>query len=149
MKNADQIEAFSHYITSRKRLLKPQYETLLADDLSRQQWQGCFQRNVLIVLERFYTEAFQKVQAISFDVSSSSIDNGMFDLTRQVLKVFHGVSDEFLLFVIDKHRTSCALSNFPDEHKPDKIYVNDVKRDIAELWKNFALNINNHFLECQ
>lgn len=149
MNNADHIEEFSHYITSRKLILKQQYETLLASDLSRQQWQGCFQRNVPAVLESFYNEAFHKLQTIPFDVSSCVINNGMSDLTRQILKVFHGVTDEFLLFVVDKHRTSCALSNFPEEHKPDKSYVNDVKHDIAELWKSFALNTNNYFLECQ
>lgn len=149
MNNADHVEEFSHYITSRKLTLKQQYETLLASDLSKQQWQDCFQRNVLAVLEPFYTEAFQQLQTIPFDVSSCVINNEMSDLTRQILKVFNGITDEFLLFVVDKHRTSCALSNFPDEHKPDKTYVNDVKRDISELWKNFALNTNNHFLECQ
>lgn len=149
MLNTDYINDFSRYITDRKPALKQQYEKLLAADLSRQQWQSCFQRNVLAVLEAFYEDALHKLQSISFDARQCSVSNGMSDLTRQVLVAFQGFVDEFLLFVVDKHRTSCALSNFPEEHKPDRDYVDEVKRDIAELWRNFALNINAHFLECQ
>jgi monoamine oxidase len=50
-KNADSIAQFCRYITERRSVLKKLYEQLLAQDLSRQQWDGCFQRNVLIVLE--------------------------------------------------------------------------------------------------
>lgn len=145
--NANQIDEFSGYIAERKLALKQQYDKRLAYDLSRQQWQGCFQRNVLAVLELFYDDAFSRLQTIPFDASQCLVDNGMSDLTRQVLVIFQGIIDEFLLLVVDKHRTSCALSNFPDEHKPDKDYVNEVRRGIAELWRNFGLNINSHFLE--
>jgi monoamine oxidase len=54
-----------------------------------------------------------------------------------------------MLFVVNKHRTSCALSNFPGEHKPDKTYINEVMREIAGLWQNFALDVNTYFLECR
>lgn len=147
--NAKHIDEFCRYIAQRKPALKQQYEKRLAYDLSRQQWQDCFQRNVLAVLEAFYDDALRELQSIPFDASQCEVDNGMSDLTRQVLATFQGFIDDFLLFVVDKHRTSCALSNFPDEHKPDADYVNAVKRDIAGLWRNFALDINTHFLECR
>jgi hypothetical protein len=54
-----------------------------------------------------------------------------------------------MLFVVNKHRTSCALSNFSGEHKPDKTYINEVMREIAGLWQNFALDVNAYFLECR
>lgn len=144
--NAANISQFHFYIAERKLPMKQQYEKLLAGDLSRQQWQGCFQRNVLAVLEQFYDEALAQLQSMPFDASQSGFDKGMSNLTRQVLTEFQGSVDEFLWFVVDKHRTSCALSNFPDEHKPDKDYVNAVKRDIAVLWSNFAINVNDYFL---
>lgn len=144
--NIDQLAEFARYIAERKSSLKRQYEKRLTDDLSRQQSQGCFQRNVLAVLETFYDDALRQLQSLPFD-ASPCLNNGMSDLTRQVLAAFHGIADEFLAFVVDKHRTSCALSNFPEEHKPDKVYVNNVQHDVAELWKNFALNANAHFLE--
>jgi len=145
--NADSIAQFCRYIAEQKPLLKKQYEQLLAQDLSRQQWDGCFQRNVLAVLEHTYDDALAFVQTLPFDSAASPVNKGLSDLTKQALSAFDGFVDDFLLFVVDKHRTSCALSNFPDEHKPDKAYVNEVKRDIAGLWQNFALAVNSHFLD--
>lgn len=147
--NTGSIVQFNRYIAERKPLLKTSYLQLLAQDLSQQQWNGCFQRNVLIVVERFYDEALAYAETLPFDSSASSVNHGLADLTKQALQAFDGFVDEFLLFVVDKHRTSCALSNFPDEHKPDKAYVNEVRHGIAELWQNFAININDHFLECR
>ena len=148
-KNADSIAEFCRYITERKPALQKQYQRLLAQDLSKQQWDGCFQRNVLTVLEQAYNEALAHLKTLPFDSTATSINRGLSDLSKQTLATFDGFVDDFLLFVVDKHRTSCALSNFPDEHKPDKVYVNEVKREIAGLWQNFALNVNDYFLECR
>jgi monoamine oxidase len=147
--NADSITKLCRYIAERKPVLKKQYEHLLAQDLSKQQWDGCFQRNVLAVLEQVYDEALTFVKTLPFDSAGSSVNQGLSDLTKLTLAAFDGFVDDFLLFVVDKHRTSCALSNFPDEHKPDKTYVNEVKREIAGLWQNFALNVNAYFMECR
>lgn len=149
MNNADSIAQLCLYIAEQKPALKKQYAQLLAQDLSRQQWNDCLQRNVLIVLEQAYDEALAFVKTLPFDSAASPVNQGLSDLTKQALSAFDGFVDDFLLFVVDKHRTSCALSNFPDEHKPDKTYVNSVMRDIAGLWQNFALTVNTHFLECR
>jgi len=146
-KNADSIAQFCRYITERKPVLKKHYEQLLAQDLSRQQWDGCFQRNVLSVLEQVYDEALAYLKTLPFDSTASRVNQGLSDLSKQALTAFDGFVDEFLLFVVNKHRTSCALSNFPGEHKPDKAYINEVMREIAGLWQSFALNVNTYFLE--
>jgi len=147
--NADSIAQFCRYIAERKPVMKKHYEQLLAQDLAKQQWDGCFQRNVLAVLEQVYDEALAFVKTLPVDSAASPVNQGLSDLTKQTLAAFDGFVDDFLLFVVDKHRTSCALSNFPDEHKPDKTYVNEVKRDIAGLWQSFALNVNAYFMECR
>lgn len=143
--NADSIAVIQQHIAQRKPRLKKQYERLMAEDLSKQQWDGCFERNVVKVLEQFYDELLIQVKSLPFDASTSLVERGLSALTKQVLQVFDGFVDEFLQFVVDKHRTSCALSNFPGEHKPDKDYVNAVRHAIAALWQNFALNVNSHF----
>lgn len=147
--NTDSIEQFSRYIAGQKDILKKQYEQLLAKDLSRQQWDGCFQRNVLAVLEQAYDQALVELQALPFDGGKTPVDRGLSALTKQTLAAFDGFVNDFLQFVVNKHRTSCVLSNFPDEHKPDKAYVNEVMHEIAGLWQNFALTINAYFLECR
>ena len=147
-KNSDSIAQLKQYIDLRKPVLKKHYEHLLAQDLSQQQWEGCFQRNVLIVLQQFYDDGLVYVKTLPFDSSTSPVNRGLSELTKLMLQAFDGFIDEFLLIVVDKHRTSCALSNFPGEHKPDKAYVHEVRHDIAVLWQNFAINVNTHFLEC-
>lgn len=147
--NAGSIAEFCRYIARQKPELKTRYEQLLAEDLSKQQWHGCFQRNVLKVLEQAYAQALAQLQALPFDGSACAVERGFAGLTKPALAAFDGFVDEFLLLVVDRHRTSCALSNFPDEHKPDKTYLNQVKRDIAGLWQNFALDVNAHFLDCR
>ena len=144
--NADGIIRFQCYVSEQKTLLQSRYTQLLAQDLSRQQWDGCFGRNVLAVLELAYEEALAHLQTLPFDTRSVPVNRGLSDLTKQALAAFDGYVDEFLEFAVDKHRTSCALSNFPDEHKPDKTYINSVRHGIAELWQAFALAVNGHLL---
>jgi monoamine oxidase len=147
-KNTESIAQLKRHIIERKPLLKKHYEHLLAQDLSQQQWEGCFQRNVLMVLQQCYDDVLVYVKTLPFDSSTSPVNQGLSELTKRVLLVFDGFVDEFLLVVVDKHRTSCAPSNFPGEHKPDKAYVNEVRHDIAMLWQNFAIHVNAYFLEC-
>jgi monoamine oxidase len=147
--NAHSIGEFGRFIIEQKATMKKQYDQLLAHDLSHQQWDGCFQRNVLIVLEKTYQDALTQLKTLPFDQAGNTVNQGLADLTKSVLAVFDGFIDEFLLIVVDKHRTSCALSNFPDEHKPDQVYLSAVRSDIALLWRNFALDINAYFLECR
>jgi len=147
--NADRIDEFKRFIDEQKPAMQRQYAQLLANDLSKQQWQDCFERNVLAVVEPFYDHALQKLASMHFETGAYAVVNGKSELTSQVLELFHGLSDEFLLFVVEKHRTSCALSNFPDEHKPDKAYVDQVKRGMAVLWRDFALSLNAYLLNCR
>jgi len=147
--NAGSIAQFHDYIAGKKPQLKIHYEQLLAQDLSRQQWDGCFQRNVLVVLEQAYDDALAYLKTLTLDSTMSNVSRGLSDLTTELLMAFDDFIDEFLLFVVDKHRTSCALSNFPTEHKPDKAYINEVRHGIAELWQNFAINVNSYVLECR
>ena len=148
-KNSDSFAQLKQYIDHRKPVLKKHYEHLLAQDLSQQQWEGCFQRNTLIVMQQFYDDALVYVKTLTFDSSTSPINRGLSELTKLVLRAFDDFVDGFLLFVVDKHRTSCALSNFPGEHKPDKTYINEVRHDIAGLWQNFAIHVNSFLLDCR
>jgi len=147
--NTVSLEKFARFIAGSKVMMKNQYQQRLAAELSRQQWDGCFQRNVLFVIEHAYDQALAQLIELDFDSRHTQVVRGFSELTRQVLAIFDGFIDDFLLFVINKHRTSCALSNFPDEHKPDTIYINTVKREIAVLWQSFALNANAYLLECR
>lgn len=147
--NSTSLVQFEDYLSQRKSRMKNDYQQRLAQDLSRQQWNGCFQRNVLAVLSETYEAALQHLKTLPFRSGALNADPGMSPLTGRLVSCFEGFADEFLLFAVDKHRTSCALSNFPDEHKPDDAYINQVKREIARHWRDFALGANTYFLECR
>lgn len=140
---------FRDYLNQRKSGMKTTYQERLARNLSRQQWNGCFQNNVVDVLAETYLDALAYLQSLPFSGGAADVDRGMSSLTRRLIPVFDGFVDEFLLFAVDKHRTSCALSNFPDEHKPSDDYVDAVKREVAEKWRDFALSANDFLLECR
>jgi monoamine oxidase len=53
-----------------------------------------------------------------------------------------GLLDDVIAF----NRTSCALSNFPDEHHLSKDYVQTILRDIAAAWQEFSLSANRLLL---
>ena len=48
--------------------------------------------------------------------------------------------------VVAFNRTSCALSNFPDEHQLSKEYMQTILRDIAAAWQEFSLSANRLLL---
>lgn len=148
-RNDVSLAQFRDYLNQRKSAMKSTYLQRLSADLSRQQWDGCFQRNVVGVLAETYLAALAYLKSLPFSGGAVDADRGMSPLTRRLIPAFDGLVDEFLSFAVDKHRTSCALSNFPDEHKPSDDYVDAVKREIAEKWRDFAISANEFFLACQ
>jgi len=44
------------------------------------------------------------------------------------------------------NKTSCALSNFPFEHKPSGEYLHTIRRDLAAAWQSFAVAANERLL---
>ena len=49
--------------------------------------------------------------------------------------------------VIAFNQTSCALSNFPSEHKLSREYLQAIMQDIAAAWREFSLSANGLLLE--
>lgn len=50
------------------------------------------------------------------------------------------------MHAVHRHRTSCALSNFPDEHKPSVDYITEVAQAIGARWHDFAMTVNGYLL---
>lgn len=145
--NAESLAEFRRFLAGQKDTMKAHYHELLVGDLSQQNWDGLFERNVLEVMKKAYADAFRYLLTLPFDSSGLPVYIGVSELAKQILGLYDGYTDEFLAYVLDKHHTSNALSNFPGEHKPDYAYVNQVKHGIAEFWREFALNINAFCLE--
>jgi monoamine oxidase len=63
-----------------------------------------------------------------------------------LLASFEGFNAALLDEVMQFNRASCALSNFPQDHDPDRDYADAITRDLAAAWREFALNVNGALL---
>jgi monoamine oxidase len=86
------------------------------------------------------------LHGLAFDTRAVPVERGRSALTLDVQKPFRDFMQSLLDDVFSFNRTSCALSNFPDEHQPSKEYVQTILRDIAAAWQEFSLSANRLLL---
>lgn len=139
------LAGFSRYVMELKQTIKRQYDRNVNKDLSRQNWQDLFKRNVTAVLKQAYHDALLQLQSVSLDHEKreTETEKGFSKLAVQVLKPFDGFVDEIMQYALQKHRTSCALSNFPDEHRPGEDYIAEVVQETTRDWQIFASQVNS------
>lgn len=106
------------------------------------------QRALLTVVGRVYEDALARIDDLRFDTAELAVERGRSALTPLLLAPFMGFSDSLLDEATAFNRTSCALSNFPPEHQPDREYLGAIRRDLAAAWRDFALRANARMLPC-
>lgn len=126
------LVTFAEYLSALKKMTQRQYDRNINKDLSQQKWQEIFKRNVTGSLKQAYQESLLQIQKL--------------DLTNEILKpqllaLFEGFIEEFMQYTLHKHRTSCALSNFPDEHNPSQDYITEVLLQINADWQGFCQQV--------
>lgn len=142
---AKDLAGFTLYVTELKQTIKRQYDRNINKDLSRQNWQGLYKRNVTAVLKQAYCDSLVRLQSVSLDHEKreTETEKGFSKLAIQALKPFDGFVDEIMQYALQKHRTSCALSNFPDEHQPGEDYIAEVIQETTRDWQDFASQVNS------
>jgi hypothetical protein len=133
--NAASLASFDAFVSEMKRGIKRQYDRSVNKDLSQQNWQGLFQRNVTGVLQQCYADALKKLRQLPFQ-------SGGTELATQALQPFDGFMDELLAYSLQKHRTTCAISNFPDEHNPSDAYLSEVLAQTRKDWDAFSAEVS-------
>jgi hypothetical protein len=136
------LESIFQYITELKQGIKRQYDRNINKDLSRQNWQDLFKRNVTSVLQQAYNDSLVKLRAASLNPEKAESQHQFSSLALQALKPFEGLVDDTMQYALQKHRTSCALSNFPDEHQPSAEYIAEVTQEANQDWRAFASEVN-------
>lgn len=99
------------------------------------------------VVDDVYAEALRRIEALDFDLSEVAIERGRCALTPSLLAPFSGFSDGLVGDALQHNRTSCALSNFPDEHAPSPDYVARIRVDLALAWRAFAQSLNQMLID--
>ncbi len=125
------LKHYTQHVTSLKKAAQRHYDRSANKDLSQQQWQGLFGRNVTLTLNTLYEDALPVIQQAVLETNNKD----------DILAPFTGVTDELAQYALQKHRTSCAFSNFPDEHTPSQDYISDTLLQAEKDWSTFCEKI--------
>lgn len=145
--NGSSIERFREWVASKRGPAFANYRQRLNFSLSNGQREQLTQRAMLGSMEAVFKEALTVIQSLPFDHADVGVERGRSDLTPQVQKAFEGFIQELLDQVVEFNRTSCALSNFPEEHRLAKDYIGVTLADVAAAWREFSLDANRILLE--
>ncbi len=145
--NQRSLERFGEWVASRQAPAFASYRQRLNYALSRGQREQLTQRAMLGAMEAVFTDALAFLEELPFSHDGVAIERGRSDLTPKVQAAFEGFIQALLDAVIDFNRTSCALSNFPEEHRLAKDYISTTLRDIGAAWREFSLSANRLLLE--
>lgn len=126
----------------RQRMIR-EYDRSFNHDLSQQNSQYLLKRNLTTVLQGVYSATLTQLPELIIDLKPLDSNDEFSPGALQVLKLFDGIVEELLQYAIKKHKTSCALSNFPVEHKPDKNYIAQVIEAAARDWASFAVQVKD------
>jgi monoamine oxidase len=141
--NAASLARFDAWVAAQIDTAFDGYHRRLNRSLAAQQ---ITQRAILGSVEEVFGKALEVLEGLPFDMSAVTVERGRSALTPEVQKPFRNFMQSLLDDVIAFNRTSCALSNFPDEHHLAKEYVQTILRDIAAAWQEFSLSANRLLL---
>jgi monoamine oxidase len=132
---------FNAWVAARRADALDRYQRQLNQKLASQLKEQITQRAVLATMEQLYGEALAEIERLPFDVTTAG---DCFDLTPRVLAPFVGFNKALLDQVLVFNRSSCALSNFPEEHVVSPEYLETIARDLAAAWREFAVGVDTH-----
>ena len=100
---------------------------------------------MLATAEQTYTRALEQLAAleVGWGVNHAAASTGRSELTQQVLAPFSGFSKCLVNDALAFNASSCALSNFDTEHRPDADYLQAITVDLAAAWREFAWATND------
>ncbi len=140
--NSNSARYFGSWVASQRAGAFERYRRHLNQNLAGQVKEQLTQRALLGVVEQVYSEALAQLDLLPFNGAQITVQQGRSELTPVVLAPFSGFSKALLDEAIGFNRGSCAISNFPQDHEPDRDYVDTIARDLAAAWREFALNAN-------
>ena len=144
--NAASLARFHAWVAAQGETVFDGYRQRLNRSLAVQQREQLTQRAVLESMEEMFGRALATLNDLDFDMAAVSVERGRSALTPKVQQPFHDLMQSVMDDVTAFNRTSCALSNFPDEHRLSREYAQVIIRDIAAAWQEFSLSANRLLL---
>jgi monoamine oxidase len=144
--NAASLARFAAWVAAQGEAVFDSYRHRLNRSLAAQQREQLTQRAVLEAMEEVFAHALAVLDDLDFDMATVTVERGRSSLIPDVQQPFRDLMQLVIDNVIAFNRTSCALSNFPDEHRPSREYMQVMLRDIAAAWQEFSLAANRRLL---
>ena len=139
------LACFAAAVSAQRERAPSHYRQNLTRLLTGQQAQQVTQHALLATVERIYSEMLAALDGLlpALGVGNAGpVVAGRHALTSRLLASFEGWNRELLSSALAFNNTSCALSNFPDQHRPDAALQRVIALDLAAAWREFALALN-------
>lgn len=140
--NAASIARFGAWVAGQRDVAFDSYRRRLNRDLALQQRAQLTQRAILGSIEEIFANALAELDDLPFDTRDVAIERGRSALMPDIQAPFRDMMKSLVDDVTAFNRTSCALSNFPNEHRLSKEYSQTILKDIAAAWQEFSLTAN-------
>ncbi len=144
--NASYLHQFGTTVTALRRNALQHYRQHLHRHLTAQHKQQLTQQALLDTVTQIYRTALDELAKLPFDTAHVAIQQGRSDLTPTLLSSFEGFNAALLAEVVEFNRSSCAMSNLPQEHELAVDYVAAIKRELVPAWHQFALHLNDQLV---
>jgi monoamine oxidase len=146
------LGAFSASVLALRDLAPARYRLHLTRLLTAQQTDLLTQRALLATADQCYSEALARLDLLlprllePVQAAGVQTHNGRHALTAALLAPFEGWNKGLLDAALGHNASSCALSHFPQEHRPDADLLRATTLDLAAAWREFALELNTRLL---
>jgi monoamine oxidase len=144
--NEASLRRFSAWVERQGQGVFEDYRRRMNASLATQAREQITQRAMLSAAEAFFGQALAKAESLPFDLAGVAVEKGRCALTPLLQQPFSDFLKQYFDDVAAFNSTSCALSNFPDEHRLAKEYQQAIMRDIAAAWAEFSRDLNGLLL---
>jgi monoamine oxidase len=144
--NEASLARLRSWIETRGEVAFDLYRQRLNRALARQDREQLTQRALLGAAEEVFAQALLVIEALPFDLRFVPVERGRVGLMPAVQAPFGPFMKTLMDDVVAFNRTSCALSNFPDEHRLSREYSQVILRDLAAAWQEFSRAANGLLL---
>jgi monoamine oxidase len=127
--------AFRDWMTAQAATAFLEYRVRVHRELAAQDCDGVTRRAVLSAVQQVLDDA-----VVHLDAGETGGSRSKADLPEVECAVL-GFLQDFMSKVVAHNRTSCALSNFPDEHRLPREYLQSIHGDLERAWRGFTRRI--------
>ncbi|MFO1102975.1 MAG: FAD-dependent oxidoreductase [Methylocystis sp.] len=145
--NEASLIQFRGWVDGRSDAIFEDYRRRLTKGLASRERDSLTQIALLGAIEDVFQQALAVLDSLPFDLATTKVELGRVELVPRIQQPFGDLMQTIMDDVVAYNQTSCALSNFPSEHRLSGEYKSAILQDIAGAWREFSLTANRRLLE--